>query len=218
MEKIKIAIYGTGGFGREVAWQIEESNKIEKQYEYIGFILDSSYSVPRQVVGKPVYTLEHVVQTFPDVRVVVAIGDPNGREKVAKKVLEAGLAFETFVHPSVIRPSVIDIGVGSIICAGCILTTDIILGKNVVIIYHTSIGHDAIIDDYTTIGPGVRIAGYVTVGKRVFIGAGSIIINGTPTEPIVIGDDTVIGAGSCVIRSLPAGSRVFGNPARPIPK
>jgi acetyltransferase-like isoleucine patch superfamily enzyme len=88
----------------------------------------------------------------------------------------------------------------------------------VIIIFNSTIGHDVAISDYSTLGPGVHIAGCVKIGKRVFIGAGTVIVNGTLAEPLVIGDDTVVGAGSCVIRSLPAGSYVFGNPARPIPK
>jgi len=217
MEKIRIAIYGAGGYGRELAWLIKESNRPEKQYEYIGFIDDNPDRV-QQIDKSPVFTLEHVVRTFPNARVIVAVGNANVREQLAKKVLEAGLIFETFVHPSVIRSSSIELGVGSTICAGCILTTNIVIGQHVAVLFHAIIGHDDIIGDYSTVGPGVCITGSVIIGKRVFIGAGSVIINGTATKPIYIGDDTVIGAGSCVIRSIPSRSQVFGNPARPIPK
>jgi sugar O-acyltransferase (sialic acid O-acetyltransferase NeuD family) len=217
MEKIRIAIYGAGGYGRELAWLIKESNQPEKQYEFIGFIDDDPSRV-RQINGSPVFTLEHVVRTIPDARVIVAIGNANIRERLAKKVLRAGLAFETFIHPSVIRSASIDLGVGSTICAGCILTTNIVIGQHVAVLFHATVGHDDIIGDYSTVGPGACITGSVIIGKRVFIGAGAVIINGTATEPIIIGDDTIIGAGSCVIRSVPAKSQVFGNPARPIPK
>jgi sugar O-acyltransferase (sialic acid O-acetyltransferase NeuD family) len=217
MKKIRVAIYGAGGYGRELAWLIKESSRPEKQYEFVGFI-DDDPGLIQQVDKSPVFTLAHVVRTFPDARVIVAIGNANLREQLAKKVLDAGLAFETFVHPSVIRSSSLELGAGSTICAGCILTTDIVIGQHVAVLFHAIIGHDDIIGDYSTIGPGVCITGSVVIGKRVFIGAGSVIINGTAAAPIIIGDDTMIGAGSCVIRSLPAGSQVFGNPARPIPK
>lgn len=217
MEKIRIAIYGAGGYGRELAWLIKESIRPEKQYEFVGFI-DDNQGLVQQIDGSPVFNLAYVVRTFPDARVIVAIGNANLREQLAKKVLEAGLAFETFIHPSVIRSSSIELGTGSTICAGCILTTNIVIGQHVAVLFHTTIGHDDVIGDYSTIGPGVCITGSVIIGKRVFVGAGAVIINGTATEPIIIGDDTMIGAGSCIIRSLPAGSQVFGNPARPIPK
>jgi sugar O-acyltransferase (sialic acid O-acetyltransferase NeuD family) len=217
MEKIRIAIYGAGGYGRELAWLIKASSRPEKEYEFIGFIDDDPSRV-RQINGSPVFTLEHIVQTFPNVRVIVAVGNANVRERLVKKVLIAGLAFESFIHPSVIRSSSIDIGIGSTVCAGCILTTNIVIGQHVAVLFHATVGHDDIIGDYSTVGPGACLTGSVIIGKRVFIGAGAVIINGTATDPIIIGDDSAIGAGSCVIRSLPPKSQVFGNPARPIPK
>jgi sugar O-acyltransferase (sialic acid O-acetyltransferase NeuD family) len=217
MENVKIAIYGAGGYGRELAWLIKASSRPEKEYEFVGFI-DDDASHFRQINGSPVFTLEHIVQTFPDVRVIVAVGNAIVRERLAKKVMTAGLAFESFVHPSVIRSSSIELGIGSTVCAGCILTTNIVIGQHVAVLFHATVGHDDIIGDYSTVGPGACLTGSVIIGKRVFIGAGAVIINGTATEPIIIGDDSVIGAGSCVIRSLPAKSQVFGNPARPIPK
>jgi sugar O-acyltransferase (sialic acid O-acetyltransferase NeuD family) len=217
MKKIKIAIYGAGGFGRELAWLIRESDQLKKQYEHMGFIDDNPDRI--QYVNKSqLFTLEQATQAFPDAQVLIAVGNPNAREQLAKKVLEAGFTSGTFVHPSVIRSSSIDLGVGSIVCAGCVLTTDIVLGKHAVVLFNSTIGHNGIIGDYSIIGPGVCMAGTVIIGKRVFIGAGTVIINGSLTEPILIGDDSMVGAGSCVIRSFPPGSHIFGNPARPIPK
>jgi acetyltransferase-like isoleucine patch superfamily enzyme len=54
------------------------------------------------------------------------------------------------------------------------------------------------------------------LGKRVYVGTGAVIKNGTPTQPIVIGDDAVIGAGACVTKSVAPGLTVVGVPARPI--
>jgi len=72
--------------------------------------------------------------------------------------------------------------------------------------------------DFTTLAPGVHISGCVHLGKRVYVGTGAVIINGTQEEPIVIGDDAVIGAGACVIKSVPTGQTVVGVPARPLPR
>ena len=76
-----------------------------------------------------------------------------------------------------------------------------------------SAGHDVVVSDYTTVSPGVHISGCVHIGRRVFIGTGAVIINGTPKQPIVIEDDVTIGAGACVINSFSAGVLVGGVPA-----
>jgi sugar O-acyltransferase (sialic acid O-acetyltransferase NeuD family) len=212
----QIAIFGAGGFGREVACWAQESAPPEGQYELVGFIDDEPIQ-GFQTNGNQIFTLARIVETFPGALVVIAVADPKARERIARRVLEAGLAFGTLVHQSVVRSRYVELGMGSIICAGCILTTDIVLGNHVQINLNSTIGHDAVLGDFATLGPGVHISGCVNIGKRVFIGTGAVIINGSTAEPLLIGDDSMIGAGSCVIRSLPAASRVFGNPARPIP-
>ena len=40
MKKRKIAIYGAGGFGREVALMLQQMNKAEAEWDIIGFYDD----------------------------------------------------------------------------------------------------------------------------------------------------------------------------------
>jgi acetyltransferase-like isoleucine patch superfamily enzyme len=72
--------------------------------------------------------------------------------------------------------------------------------------------------DYTTLAPGVHVSGWAHFGKRVYVGTGAIIINGTQGEPITIGDDAIIGAGACVTKSIPIGETWVGIPAKVIKK
>ncbi|MDF9830210.1 sugar O-acetyltransferase [Parabacteroides sp. PF5-6] len=51
----------------------------------------------------------------------------------------------------------------------------------------------------------------VTLGNNVWIGGGSIILQG-----VTIGDNTTIGAGSVVTQSIPANCLAAGNPCRVI--
>ena len=150
MEKVRIGIYGGGGFGREVAWLVEETHWPERRYEFVGFI-DDDRRLVQKINGYPVFTLAHVAKTFPDTRIVLAVGDPNIRQQLAKKVSEAHLIFETLIHPNVVRSSSVNLGIGSIVCAGCVLTTNIVLGQHVIVIYGSSIGHDVSIGDFSTV-------------------------------------------------------------------
>jgi UDP-3-O-[3-hydroxymyristoyl] glucosamine N-acyltransferase len=109
-----------------------------------------------------------------------------------------------------------ELGIGAVICAGNILTTNICLGVHVQINLDCTIGHDVVLDDYTTLAPGVHLSGCVHCGKRVYIGTGAVIINGTQEDPITIGEDAIIGAGACVAKSIPAGQTWVGIPAKPL--
>jgi len=110
----------------------------------------------------------------------------------------------------------IEIGEGTVICAGNILTTNIVLGKQVQINLDCTLGHDVVLSDYATLAPGVHVSGCVQIGRRAYIGTGAEILNGTQNDPIVIGDDAVIGAGACVTCSIPSGQTWVGVPAKPV--
>jgi len=133
-----------------------------------------------------------------------------------EKARTASFGFATLVHPRTEMSKWVEIGEGTVICAGNILTTNITLGKHVQINLDCTIGHDVVMGDYTTLAPGVHVSGFVQCGKRVYIGTGAVIINGTKEDPITIGDDAIIGAGACVTKSIPAGQTWAGVPAKPL--
>ena len=213
----RVAVYGAGGFGREVAWLIQSCNEANPgSYEVVCFIDDREGAHGEVINGIPVMDLSTARARFPGVRVVSGIGSPQVRQKVMERVAAAGVGFETIVHPRVERSQWVDIGEGTVVCAGSILTTNIVLGHHVQINLDCTIGHDVIMGDYTTLAPGVHVSGRVQFGRRVYVGTGAVIINGTEDAPLTIGDDAVIGAGACVIRPVPAGVTVVGVPAKPL--
>jgi len=212
----EIAIYGGGGFAREVAWLVESCNEPLKQYEIVCFVDDEESSQGTVLNGIPVYGLEKARRQFPQASIVGGVGAPQTRMKMMNKAKEAGFSFETIVHPRIERSNLIKTGIGTVICAGNILTVNITLGEHVQINLDCTIGHDVIMGDYTTLAPGVHVSGWVFFGKRVYVGTGAVILNGTKESPIVIGDEAVRGAGACVTKSVPIGVTVVGIPAKPL--
>lgn len=212
----QIAIYGAGGFAREIAWLIEACNQPGPTYELVGFI-DDDPSLHGTVLNDVlVMRPPEARRRFPDARVIVAVGAPRTRELLIGKAAALGFGFATLIHPRVERSPRIEIGDGTVICAGNILTTDIRLGRHVQINLDCTVGHDAILGDYTSLAPGVHVSGWVHFGQRVYVGTGAVILNGTAEAPITIGDDAVIGAGACVTKSVPPQTTVVGVPARPL--
>lgn len=211
----RIAIYGGGGFAREVAWLVQSCANREANYQAVCFMDDDPALQGKTVNGLPTMSLAEARNRYPDARVVAGIGSPSVRERMVAKAEAVGFQFATIIHPRVERSEWVEFGAGTVVCAGNILTTNITIGKHVQINLDCTIGHNAILSDYTTLAPGVHISGWVHMGRRVYIGTGAVVINGTEKAPIVLGDDAVIGAGACVTKSVAMGLTVVGVPARP---
>lgn len=205
-----IVIIGAGGFGREVAWLIEEINKEIKTWNIIGFV-DDDESVQGSVINgyKVIGNIDWLKEQ--NLNVVNAIGDPISKSKVIKQLDGSDNTYPVLIHPSVIYSDSVTLGEGSIICASSTLTVDIEIGKYVIINLDCTVGHDAIIGDYSTILPSVNISGYVVTEKFVSIGTGAAIIQG-----IFIGENSVIGAGATVVKNIPSNCTAVGSPAKPI--
>lgn len=217
--KEPLVIYGAGGLAREVAWLLEyaenrDANAVHLQA--VCFADRENGLVGQHLVDLPVCTLEQARSMFPGAYAVAALGDPRSREAAAEKLAAAGFRFTVIRPPGVFISKWSSVGAGSILQENSYFTTNVTIGRHVLLNGELTIGHDAVIGDFCTIGPGARISGHVHIGRRVYVGTNAVIIHGSVDKPLVIGDDAVIGASACVIRSVPAGATVVGVPARPI--
>lgn len=205
-----IIIIGAGGFGREVAWLIEDINKINPIWNVVGFVDDNKDIQGEEINGyKVVGDTEWLKEQ--EFNVVNAIGNPIVKKKVMDRLLKSENVYPTIIHPSVICSNLVNIGEGAIICAGNILTVNINIGKHTIINLDCTIGHNVAIGDYSTILPSVNISGFVKIDECVSVGTGTAIIQG-----IKIGKNTIIGAGSVVVNDLPTNCTAIGAPAKPI--
>jgi len=210
-----LAIYGAGGFGRETALLIEQINSMKSTWHILGFCDDQKEKRARvddyQVIGA-IKELNHLDKKT---AVVLAIADPTVRKKVRESIKNKHIFFPTLIHPSVITGDSKRnfIGEGSIICAGCILTTNIKIGSFCIINLMTSVGHDVMLGDYCSIMPGCSISGFDTFSDQVYIGSGARIL-----PQVSIGEQGRVGAGAVVTANVPAQTTVVGIPARALSK
>jgi len=173
-------IIGAGGFGREVAWLVERINAVVPTWDFKGFIDDNSsrwgtVEDDYQILGGCEYLI-----CRQDIWVVCAVGTSKIREQIIGKLKNCpSIHFATLIDPSVIMSNRIQIGEGTIICAGNIVTVDISIGKHCIINLDCTIGHDVVLDDYVTMYPSVNVSGNVKVCQCVELGTGAQIIQGT---------------------------------------
>lgn len=209
----KIAILGTGGFARELATLVQNINAVIPTFDLIGFV-DGSLSKGTLINGYPVIgNDEEINKTTEELGLVLAFGDPKLKKKVKDKFTNPLIFFPTLVHPSVIigDKRFVEIGEGCIICAGCIITTNIVIKNFVTLNLQCTVGHDTIIKDYSSFMPSCNISGEVNISEGVYCGTGVKIINLTS-----IGEYTTVGAGAVVTKPLPAKCTAVGVPAKPI--
>ena len=209
-----IAIYGAGGFAREVAWLLSNRQNRTETLEFVGYVDDAAKQGP-QHHGWPVLLWEEFRKKYSagNCLLSIAIGEPRVRRRVVQKCSEEGFSFATLIHSSVAMSEYVQLGPGCIICAGNIITVEIDIGEHVHINLDCTVGHDVTIGAFSTLSPGVHVSGNVQIGDDVYVGTGATIINGLPDRPLVIGNGTVIGAGACVTQDTESNSLYAGVPA-----
>jgi sugar O-acyltransferase (sialic acid O-acetyltransferase NeuD family) len=207
MEKKRLYIAGAGGFGREVAAWARDFCAAEKDWELVGFLDDNpsalgDYPSDLKVVGNV------DAQKFgPHDRVFVAICEPRVKMQIVEKL--AGRAqFATIIHPTAIIGSHCTIGVGSILCPGAVLTTNVTIGDHVHLNLKVTVGHDSQVGSFSTLNSHTDITGGVVVEEAVFMGSHAVVL---PRGQV--GAFSRVGAGSVVLRHVAAGDTVLGVPA-----
>ena len=203
----EVYIVGASGFGREVAWLIEELDG----YKVKGFIDDNELVQAQVINGIPVAgTVDFLLQKKEETSVVIAIGNPAIRMKIYNTLKDnPNLNFPNIIAKDVRISKYIDLGIGNIICSGSILTTNIKIGDFNHINLSCTVGHDVIINNFVTVYPSVNISGNVVIGDFTELGTGSQIIQGKN-----ITNNVVIGAGSVVIRNIGESGTYVGTPVK----
>ena len=147
-----------------------------------------------------------------NISVAIGVGDPKIKYKIVERLTNPFLNFPLLIHPSVLlSEDEISIGKGTVICAGCILTCNIVIGDFVTLNLFSTVGHDTVIKNFCSFMPSVNISGEVDIAPCVYVGTGAKIIN-----QLSIGEKTIVGSGAVVSKSLPANCTAVGVPAKPI--
>ena len=195
---MKKAIIGAGGFAQEIRAHIGD-------FTMKCFVDDEYYTKNENFV----YPLSKFNPE--EYEVVVAIGDPRDRFDMIQK-LPKNTKYFTYIHPTaIILGNDVKIGKGSIICAGCILTTNIELGEHSHLNLQTTIGHDCKIGDYFTTAPGAKISGNCKIYSQVYVGT-----NASIKQKISIHSFATIGSNATVVKHIEEPGIYAGVPAKKI--
>lgn len=205
-----IAIYGAGGFGREVACIIDAINKEKPTWNLIGFFDDGLKVCKTNSYGKVLGGIDELNDYNKTLSVVIAIGFPLANKKVVDQITNAYIEFPNIIAPDVSFYDVasFSIGKGNIIGFKSIISCNVTLGDFNILNTDVILGHDVKTGSHNVMNPSTRISGEVLIGGSNFFGVGSIVL-----QQKRIGDFVIVGANSTIVGKVKNNCTYIGNPA-----
>lgn len=212
MSPLPLVIVGAGGFGRETFDLIRLADPHEEKFRILGFVdSDPDYDLLARMATRSLGSDDDFISNPVTDNFLLAVGDPSLRQKISMTYEAKGLHPVTYVHPSALIGSNVEIGAGSIVSAHAMVMNNCMLGRFVNVDRGAALGHDSVVDDYSTLHPHAVVSGCVHLGQGSRVGTGSRILPG-----VLVGPDALIGAGAVVTSSVPPGTVAVGVPARPM--
>jgi sugar O-acyltransferase (sialic acid O-acetyltransferase NeuD family) len=197
----RLAFIGGGGFAKEVL-EIAELNG----HQVVGYVADSE-----GVLSRPYWGLKEALaerrSEFDSVCIAFGATDRKSvqsRQRLIEWAGENGYSCEPLISPHAVRSSGVEIGAGTIVAHGVVISVDASIGAFSILNSSAIIGHDAVIGDNVTIAPAAFIGGKTQVGHGTLVGPGAMVL-----QSLKVGSEVVVGTGASVLRSVPDGATVM---------
>lgn len=142
---------------------------------------------------------------------LVCIGSGSARRRVVGRLTGLGIdhaRFRTFIDDTVRVPAGCEVGAGSILLAGVVMTADVQIGRHTVVMPNVTLTHDVVLHDFVTVAAGVSLGGGVVIDDEAYVG-----MNSSVRQRVHVGAGTMIGMGAVVLSDVPAGETWAGVPA-----
>ena len=209
----RIAIYGAGGLGREVAGGIFRiNNSSDQKWDLVGYYDDSKpIGSPVSHYGQVLGGMDELNAVTEPLAVAIAVGDPVSRQQIFNRIQNPNISFPNLIAPSfkVLDNKTFTMGYGNIIQDGCSATCDVVVGNFNVLNGSNVLGHDVVVGDFNVLMPGVRLSGSVEMGNCNMMGVDSVVL-----QKVHIGDSITLGAGSVLMTKPKDGMTYIGVPAK----
>lgn len=208
-----IAIYGAGGFGREIACLLRLINESQEEPEWnlIGFFDDGMEKGRTNNYGPVLGGMDEVNSWNTPLCVVIAIGTPRILKLIATRISNPNIEFPNICAPSLFwaDKDSSTLGKGNIIHRNCSISCNVHIGDFNILNGADVFGHDVQVRDYNVFMPAVRVSGEVQIGERNLFGVNSCVI-----QQLKVGNGITLGAGSVLMTKPKDESHYIGVPAK----
>ncbi len=205
----RIIVLGAGGHGQVVADILLAMAQKANDLVVAGFLDDNPQLWDRTLLGLAVLGPPDALSKIAHDGVIVAIGDNKTRIRITSDLLARGECLVSAIHPHAVLGTDVQVGAGSMICAGVVVNAVTIIGQSVILNTGCTVDHHCMVGSYSHVAPGAHLGGEVTVGEGSLIGIGASIL---PCRRIEA--QAIVGAGAVVIDDVPTACTVVGVPGR----
>lgn len=206
---MKLAIYGTGGSGKEAYEILEECPAEKGKWEEIIFIDDTKEEGVFRGCTMVPFEAFKTNYSSNEIKVVIAVGEPILRKALYDKVQSASYQFANIIHESAHVSESAKLGAGIVLQSDVRVSSEAVIHDNVYINHRTIIGHDVLIEKHCQISCNVVLAGGTVIGEGVFIGIAAGV-----RDHIHVDCHSIISMGAVVLKDVRPYKIVMGNPGR----
>jgi len=205
-----IAIYGAGGFGKEVACLINAINKVIPQWNLIGYFDDVRTKGEKNKYGVILGGLADLNGYNKSLAIVMAIGTPSVVVAIVPKINNPLLYFPNIIAPDIqyMDTSTLTIGKGNLIMFQSLISCNVSIGDFNLLNCGVSLGHEVTLGSFNAMMSYVKISGEVKIQNENYFGVCSVVL-----QKMKIGNNTTIGTNSVIMRKTKDYSTYLGNPA-----
>jgi sugar O-acyltransferase (sialic acid O-acetyltransferase NeuD family) len=205
-----LIIVGAGRFAREVLCWLEDS--LDPATQRIAGLLDDTLAPAATLDADYPYPLLGAIGDYQPAAgdaLVLAIGAPQAKLRIAQELAARGARFHSLVHPSAIVARTAKLGRGAVVCPFALVSAGSRVGDFVTINSYASVGHDAVLGAGCTLSSHVDITGAAQLGAAVMVGSGASVL-----PRVKVGANATVGAGAVVMRRVADGATVYAAPAK----
>ena len=201
----KTFIYGAGGLGIEI---LDLCGRTQAFHNTDLMFVDD-FKFGGMLYGIPIISFESAKADVGLGNMILASGDPTGRQKMFRRAKEAGFNLPVVIDDSARISEFASIGEASIVCAGVTVAARSVISKNVLINVDSIVGHDVRVEEAAVLASKVNTGGNCVIGSESMLGMSVSLRPG-----ISIGKGSIVAVGASVFNDVPDGVTVVGNPAR----
>jgi sugar O-acyltransferase (sialic acid O-acetyltransferase NeuD family) len=206
---MRVLILGAGGHAQVIADILFRMRDDGAAVSPVGYVDDDPSLSGQERLGLPVFGPVMDRSNIEYDALIVGIGSNTIRCRLFTMMKAHGERFATAIHPAATIARGIQIGAGTVVCAGVVVNVCSTVGENVILNTACTVDHHNRIGNHAHIAPGVHLGGDVTIGTGSLIGIGATVM---PQRRV--GDWSVVSAGGLIHRDLPDRVVAAGNPAR----